>query len=118
MGLEVSLRRDSYLPLLLFVALVIAVPLEARRKLRCLAIGVPAMLLLTFAALWLLVAWQFAFGVRGVYELGATARFVLDLAFRTLLVPPGNRFIAPVLLAAGLIYWQGPWRRRTKKRRG
>lgn len=103
--LGVSVRRDAYLPLWILVSLLIAAPLEFARRLKALAIGIPLMLALNLAALELLVTWTFAFHLRGIYPADAAPiwRRAVDLAYGAVLVPPGNRFIAPLAAGAVLI---------------
>jgi hypothetical protein len=104
--LGVSLRRDAYLPLLILVALIAASPLPAARRLAALAIGIPIMTALNLAALDLLVVSTFALRLKAIYDAGAVARGLLDFAGGALLTPPGNRFIAPLVLGAAIIAWQ------------
>jgi hypothetical protein len=106
MRLGVSLRRDAYLPLLIAIALIAAAPLALGRQLRSLAIAVPLLLLWTAAVFQLLVIWTFATQLRGIYTSSPLQQRLVDLAYGALLAPPGNRFIAPIVLAIGTIAWQ------------
>jgi hypothetical protein len=73
---------------------------------KALAIGISIMLLLDLAALELMVAWTFAFQLRGIYaDAGSVWRRLVDIAYGALLTPPGNRFIAPVAIGAVIFAW-------------
>jgi hypothetical protein len=104
--LGISLRRDVYLPLLIAVALIVSAPLPSRRCLLCLSLAVPVVLAAGIASNGLVAAWTFMIQLRGVYPPAPLTRQLTDLAYGLLLTPPGNRFIAPILLAGGLIGWQ------------
>jgi hypothetical protein len=98
MGL--SLRRDIYLPSVVFAALVLAVPLPFRRRLLGLVLSSGVTLAVGVLSLWalieFLVATQFP-------ELSAASDFskaVLTFLFECWLTPPGNRIIAPLMLSA------------------
>jgi hypothetical protein len=110
--LGVNLRRDAYLPLLLLVAAIAVAPLRMRSKAICWLVGVPIVLAASLAALAALVGWVFA---RGLGPPEAMTSTTLDLAVRMALAPPGNRFIGPLALAAGLIAWR-VWRERALAR--
>lgn len=101
--LGVNLRRDAYLPLLILVAAIAVAPLRLRGKAMCLLAGVPIVLAASLAALVMLVAWVFAGGLGPTDAVRSKA---LDVMVRLLLEPPGNRFIAPLVLAASLILWR------------
>ena len=102
----INARRDAYLPLVVLLAALAAIPLAPRPKLRLLLLGGLIQFGVIVASLWLFVVWQFAvgLGVGEVYDLSPAARGGLDLAFRTLLLPPGNRFAIPLLITA-LVGW-------------
>lgn len=104
LALGLNLRRDVYLPLVVLVAVIGAASLGPRRKLRCLAAGLPGALALSFASLWLLFVWTFGRQLRGVYHLSGWSTTLLDLGYSALLAPPSNRFVFPLILALGLIY--------------
>ena len=101
--LGINLRRDAYLPLLILVSAIVVAPLRGRGKLICLAAGVPVVLVGSLAALVALVSWIFAGGLGPPAAMKSKA---LDLLVRMLVEPPGNRFIAPLALAAVLILWR------------
>jgi hypothetical protein len=93
-----SLRRDAYLPLLIFVAATVVLPLPRRARLCCLAFGIP--LVLAVAMLSLAVLALFLLGrVPGVGVATWQAQ-LCQFLFEIWLAPPGNRVIAPLLLAA------------------
>jgi hypothetical protein len=101
--LGVNLRRDAYLPLLILICAIAVAPLRMRGKAICLLAGIPIVLAASFAALAALVGWVFAGGLGPPETMRSKA---LDVAVRMLLAPPGNRFIAPLVLAAILILWR------------
>lgn len=101
--LGISLRRDAYLPLLILLATVLAAPLTWRCKLRLCGYGLLIELGVTLVAVVLLVGSALAAGVRGLYEPRTVALW--DLASRTLLLPPGNRFMIPLCIGIGLSWW-------------
>ncbi len=103
----ISLRRDAYLPLLIMMAVVLAAPLAARRKVIGLAVGSLVMWAWTLAGVYLLVLWSFVFSLHGVMQISPGASQVVDLAFRTLLLPPGNRFVEPIVVGLALVWWLG-----------
>lgn len=105
--LGVSLRRDVYLPLLLALLVIALSALSLRRRLACGAIAAVTVLGAGVAANALVAAWTFATQLRGLYPPGTAHRRFLELAYSALLSPPGNRFIAPLLLGVGLVLWQG-----------
>jgi hypothetical protein len=99
--LAVNLRRDAYLPLLILISAIAVSPLRTRGKGICLLVGIPIVLAASFVALVALVSWVFAGGLGPPDGLQNKP---LDLMVRMLLAPPGNRFIAPLALAAVLIF--------------
>ena len=104
--LGVSLRRDVYLPLLLALLVIALTGLSLPRRLVRAVIAASVVLGAGVAANGLVAAWTFATQLRGVYPPGAAHRRFLELAYSALLSPPGNRFIAPILLGGGLVLWQ------------
>jgi hypothetical protein len=110
--LGVNLRRDAYLPLLLLIGAIAVAPLRMRSKAICLLLGAPFVLAASLAALATLVAWVFAGGLGPPTAMNSPT---LDVAVRVLLAPPGNRFIAPLALAAILILWRLRAERRTDR---
>lgn len=101
-GYTMSSRRDAYLPLVIFVAVILAMPLGLRRKLVCLAVGVPVTLAVALSSVAIVVTYLFSQSPGNVIPKwqGAAAEFL----FERWLSPPGNRVIAPLLfgLALGL----------------
>ena len=104
--LGVSLRRDVYLPLLLALLVIALSGLSLPRRLVCAAIAAAVVVGAGVAANGLVAAWTFATQLRGLYAPGTAHRRFLELAYSALLSPPGNRFIAPILLGVGLVLWQ------------
>jgi hypothetical protein len=98
-----TLRRDSYLPLLIFLAAILATPTRLRTRLSCLAIGVPIIALVAIASVYALVAYVLLHELPQLFSDLAAWRGVLDFVFERWLSPPANRVIAPLLLAAGLL---------------
>jgi len=98
--LGINLRRDAYLPLLILVSAIAVAPLRMRGKTICWLIGVPVVLAGSLGAFLMLIIWVFAGGLGPPDALESKA---LDLAVRMLIEPPGNRFIAPLVLAALLV---------------
>ena len=101
-----NLRRDAYLPLLIFAAAVTAAPLGRRRKLRGLLVGLAVVALFSLLSIYLLVLWLFSHQLRGVYPADPWFGPGVDLLFRLWLLPPGNRFVVPMLVAATIIVTQ------------
>lgn len=97
----ISLRRDAYLPLLIFVAAIFAVPLRASSRAVCLAVGSALVTLVALGSVWVLIVYlasQHPGAVPGWQ--GELAHVVFDCW----LTPPGNRVIAPLLLAGALVF--------------
>jgi hypothetical protein len=110
MGL--SLRRDIYLPSVVFAALVLAVPLPFRRRLLGLVIGSGVTLAVGVFSLWVLIEFLV---VTQFPDLSAASDFskdALTFLFDRWLTPPGNRIIAPLMLAAAwlALYYETPAR--------
>ena len=101
-----SLRRDAYLPIVMIIALIAAAPLPWRRRGHALAIGVPVTVGLTIACQWLGALWMFCNRLPSVVPLGALAHAIVDGSFDLLLLPPANRFVVPLLVGLGLVWWQ------------
>jgi hypothetical protein len=112
--LGVNLRRDAYLPLLLLIGAIALAPLRMRSKAIALLVGLPIVLAASLAALAALVGWVFAGGLGPPDAMKSAS---LDVAVRMLLAPPGNRFIAPLVLAAVLILWRLRADRRSDRQR-
>ena len=97
----ISLRRDVFLPWLILAAVLAAAPISRIVRLfspllAALIVG-PA----SVGAYALLSMWTFTTQVRGVYTASPAALRFTEFAYGALLVPPGNRFIAP--LGVGLL---------------
>lgn len=110
----VNLRRDAYLPLLLFVCLFAATPLRRRNKIHGMMAGGVLVFLASFAALLLLIVWSFCNQSQLVYPSGTFASLLIDLACRLLLAPPANRIIGPAALAA-LLALLGMYRQQRRQ---
>lgn len=100
MPLGICLRRDVYLPWLILVALLAAIPLSRRARACYLALSVPLVFLTSVGAYGLLIRWTLMTQVKGVYPLSSTGIWLTDFAYGALLAPPANRFIAPLALVA------------------
>lgn len=100
-GLGVSLRRDAYLPFVIFLAAVLAAPIGWRRKSVCLLLGMPLVWFAAVLAVWVCVTHQLSQSPSS----GATPlwRELVAFVFERGLTPPGNRVIVPLLFAGSLI---------------
>ena len=98
--LGLSLRRDAYLPLVIFVAATLVLPLPRRTRLRCLVLGIPLVLAVAILSLAILATFLLA-RVPGA-GVAAWRAELCQFLFDIWLTPPGNRVIAPLLLAAAL----------------
>jgi len=98
--LGLSMRRDAYLPLLIFVGLILGSPLTPWRKSACLAVGMPVVLAVGIASVWALGVYLMS-QMPGL-DFPTWQRDLTELLFERWLAPPGNRVIAPLLLALGL----------------
>lgn len=87
----------------MFIAVILAVPLTARSRWRCLAWGLAALLALAIAAIWITSLWLFAQIPGLMTNQGALEQAAISLGYRALVVPLGNRYIVPLLLAALLV---------------
>jgi hypothetical protein len=98
--LGLSLRRDAYLPLVIFAAATVVLPLPRRARLCCLALGIP--LVLAVAILSLAVLALFLLGRVPGAGVATWQAELCQFLYEIWLTPPGNRVIAPLLLAAVL----------------
>jgi hypothetical protein len=96
----ISLRRDAYLPLLIFAALALALPLRPRDKALCLGVGIPTVVAAAVASIVTLVT--YFLGVQKGSTVSELQREITTFLFERWLTPPNNRVIAPVLLALAL----------------
>ena len=100
----VNPRRSAFIPALVLLTLIIAVPISARARRRCTAQGLPVIALYALTSVWATSQWLFARNA-GVVETWSPAhRLVTELMYRGLVVPESNRYIVPLLLAAILIH--------------
>jgi hypothetical protein len=98
-SLGISLRRDAYLPFLIFSVAMLALPIHWRSKLLCLGIGTTLISLVALVSVCALVVFLASQQPGVVPEWSAK---LSSLTFECWLAPPGNRVIAPLLLAATL----------------
>lgn len=96
----ISLRRDAYLPLLIFSALALALPLRPRDKARCLSLGIPTVVAAAIASIVVLVT--FLLSIQDGSTVSAWQREMTTFLFERWLTPPNNRVIAPTLLALAM----------------
>jgi hypothetical protein len=105
--LRINPRRLLYLPLLCFLALLIAAPLPGSNKLRCALLGVPLLAGMAVGSLWASAAWLFARVPGLVYDASDLwFRHFLQILYEGLVTPPASKFVLPLLLAALLVSWQ------------
>jgi hypothetical protein len=106
MQVELSLRRDVWIPLVLFGSLALVAPIPWRRRLATLGAGSALILVTALASILLLLGNIFsgrlplAPQLSEVYVVSETWGDVLQFLNERWLTPPGNRVIAPLLLAA------------------
>lgn len=124
MRLELSLRRDMYLPLVLFAAMVAVSPLSWRRRAALSAIGFTVTLAVGVGSVYVLLlnvySGRFALApqLSEVYPVSEGLGDVLQFLHERWLTPPANRVIAPLLLGALLLAfnWEELWRPASKTR--
>lgn len=124
MQVEVSLRRDVFLPLVLFTAMLLVAPFSWQRRLIAIAAGCTLITLVGIASIQLTLANIFSGGIplapqlSEVYEVSETWGDVLRFLHERWLTPPGNRVIAPLLLGAfaWALHIDSWWPRETKRR--
>jgi hypothetical protein len=88
-------RRSGYIASAVFVALALATPVRWSRRLGVLLVGLA--LLQTLPLLPLLSFFSGKLPVR-VFDLGAVARSIIEIAYHTLVAPPGMAYAVPGLL--------------------
>jgi hypothetical protein len=94
----ISLRRDAYLPLAIFVAAVAVLPVRRRAKACALALGSALIISVAVASVAIMVVYLASRAPgTGIPNWQASLSSFL---FDCWLTPPGNRVIAPLLLAA------------------
>jgi hypothetical protein len=99
MSIGLTLRRDIYLPWLIFGLLILVTPLRWQRKFASLAVGSALTFAVGVASIVLLVAYLASNQLQGIYTPSAALQGFINFAFERWLSPPGNRVIAPLLLA-------------------
>jgi hypothetical protein len=104
--IAMSLRRDAWLPICVLLAVILAAPLPGRRRGRALCVGIPTIVALTIACQCFGILWLFSQQLATVMTLGPRAKSLIDGLYQTLLLPPANRFVVPLLLGIALIGWQ------------
>lgn len=102
----VNPRRILWIPLVLFLALVVAAPVSRRDRCACLAIGVPTIVVGAIAGLWTTALWLFAQTPGLLRNWAPLKALSVDLAYRALVVPLSNRYIFPLVLAGVLLGWR------------
>jgi len=102
-GIRMNARRLVYLPCVVLVALVLASPLSAQRKVIALALGAALVLASALLSAWLTAAWLFARAPGLVYALDGFEQRLLDFGYEAWVTALGNRFIVPIMIAAVLI---------------
>lgn len=98
--LGLSLRRDAYLPLVIFSAATVVLPLSRRARFACLVFGTPIILFVALLSLFVLAS--FLLGSVPDAGIRAWQAELAQFLFDCWLTPPGNRVIAPLLFAAAL----------------
>lgn len=107
--LELSLRRDVQLPWVLFSAIVLAAPLQRRKKWLGWAAGSVLIGAVGIASILLLLAnvlsgrLTLVPDLAGHYQVSRIWGDILQFLLERWLLPPGNRVIAPLFLAAFVI---------------
>ena len=100
-----DLRRGGYIASAVFVALALATRTRPRKKLILLACGVSVLQLLPL--LPLLSFFSGKLPVR-VFDLGAAANVLIEIAYHTLVAPPGMAYAVPALLWLLLVWLLDP----------
>jgi len=103
MPFGVNLRREFYLPLVIFSAAVIAAPFSLRRRAMAFVLGFPLALLVCLGSLCATICWLFAYQAPRIFPLSAGQLRVLDTVVGTFLMPSATRFVMPLLIAIGML---------------
>jgi hypothetical protein len=112
MQVHVSLRRDVYLPLVIFSALVVVAPLPWKRRWWTLGLGSLFILLVGVGSVYVLLANVFSGRVMlapqlaEVYPVSGLWGDVLQFLYDRWLTPPSSRVVGPLLLALGVLALQ------------
>lgn len=115
MRVELSLRRDVYLPLVVFAALIAVSPFSWRRRAALAALGFAVILVAGVGSIYVLLAniysgrLPLAPQLSEVYPVSEGLGDFLQFLHERWLTPPANRVIAPLLLGALLLAfnWNG-----------
>jgi hypothetical protein len=99
-AVRVSPRRLLYLPLVFYLALLIALPLETERRWRALALGLPLLLAAALVSVWITAAWIFMRVPDLVYP--ASHEPWLSFLYESWVTPLANKFILPLLLVVAI----------------
>jgi hypothetical protein len=99
LSVGITLRRDVYLPLIIFSALLIVLPFPWKRKLWSLGIGLPIIVVVGVLSVVGLVMVLASHELRAMYPVSSGFQALIDFFFERWLTPPGNRVIAPLMLA-------------------
>jgi hypothetical protein len=110
MRFGLSLRRDAYLPLVLFVALMSAAPLAPAKRWFGLLLGSAITVVVAALSIWVLVLLLLATELPRLYAPPAWWKSILNGLFGLWLTPPSNRVIAPLALAAAWVALHYPRR--------
>lgn len=102
-GIRMNARRIVYLPCVILAALVLASPLAWRRKALALALGAVLLLASALLSAWLTAAWLFARVPGLIYELSELEQSMLSFGYEAWVTALGNRYLAPIVIAAVLI---------------
>lgn len=97
---SLEIRRVSYLPMIVFLALCFAAP-RTRWQKELLVLLAGLLLLQTLPALTL----GASFAEMDLWHLAGAARAVLEIAYRALATPPGMAYAVPALLWLLLTRW-------------
>jgi hypothetical protein len=95
----ISLRRDFYLPLAIFMVAVAVAPVPRRRRCVALLLGLPVAFYVCFAGLFVTISWLFAHHAPTVMPLSPRALTWLDTIVSMLLMPSTPRFFVPLAIA-------------------
>jgi hypothetical protein len=112
----VNPRRIAWIPSVLYLSLLIAAPLTMRERVRCIAAGLPVLWGVAIAGLWVTALWLFARTPELLVDWTQTKTESVELAYRALVVPLGNRYVFAIFLALVQWSWSSARRERTRLR--
>lgn len=98
-------RRLLYLPLLTFATCVLGAPLalSARQRRIALLLGIPIVVSIALASVYLIAVFVFARVAGLIYTLEPWQDSVLRVVYEGWVTPLTNKFVMPMLIAAGLL---------------